>query len=227
MEEEMVSLFLLRNGNFFHKNDIKEVERIVSKVNQDFIASLSVLSFRNPLFMSILSFFLGMFGVDRFLLGDIKRGALKALILPIQFIGAFFVFKAFAQQTYNVFFIEDVSFGEQINSFYLTIAIVLLLISVLLSIYYIIDIFLIYYDTCKYNYRILVDFAAEATMKKATRNKESEEVDDEGFYTDVTPASSSFSKSLSKSARTIKRRKSSEKSVVDSENKSKDVKGRK
>ena len=73
MESEKVSFFLLRNGKFFNKKDIKEVESIVSKVNTDSIANLSVLRFRNPLFMSLLSLVLGIFGVDRFLLGDIKR----------------------------------------------------------------------------------------------------------------------------------------------------------
>ena len=111
MENEKVSFFLLKNGKFFYKKDIKEVESIVSKIDTDSIASLSVLRFRNPLFMSLLSLVLGMFGVDRFLLGDIKRGILKALTLPIQMIGAIFLFKGLGIQQNNVFFVEDVLLG--------------------------------------------------------------------------------------------------------------------
>lgn len=224
MENEKVSFFLLRNGKFFSKKDIKEVESIVSKVNTDSIANLSVLRFRTPLFMSLLSLFLGLFGVDRFLLGDIKRGMLKALTLPIQFIATIFVFKGFALQPHNVFFIEDVLGAGQTNSFYLTTSTVLFSISMFLFIYCIIDIFLIYSDTYKYNYRILVDFAGEGTKKKATANKESEGVDDEVFYSDVTtPSSSSFSKRNLSKSRTNKRRKTSEESVVEIDNKSKKV----
>ena len=220
MENEKVSFFLLRNGKFFYKNDIKEVESIVSKVDTDSIANLSVLRFRNPLFMSLLSFVLGIFGVDRFLLGDIKRGILKALTLPIQMIGAIFLLKGFDLQQNNVFLINDVLLGAgQTNSFYLTASPVLFSISALLFIYYIVDIFLIYRDTYKYNYRILVDFAGEGTKRKIITHKESEGVDDEAFYSDVTTPSSK--RNLSKSRTTNRRRKTSEDSVVDLENKSK------
>ena len=44
MENEKVSFFLLRNGKFFNKKDINDVERIVSKVDTDSIAKLSVFS---------------------------------------------------------------------------------------------------------------------------------------------------------------------------------------
>lgn len=219
MENEKVSFFLLRNGKFFNKKDIKDVERIVSKVDTDSIANLSVLRFRNPLFMSLLSFVLGIFGVDRFLLGDIKRGILKALTLPIQMIASIFLFKGLDLQQNNVF--EDVLLGVgQTNSFYLTTSPVLFSISALLFIYYIVDIFLIYRDTYKYNYRILVDFAGEGTKRKIITHKESEGVADEAFYSDVTTQSSS-KRNLSKSRTTNKRRKTSEDSVVGLENKSK------
>lgn len=221
MENEKVSFFLLKNGKFFYKKDIKDVESIVSKIDTDSIANLSVLRFRNPLFMSLLSLVLGMFGVDRFLLGDIKRGILKALTLPIQMIGAIFLFKGLGIQQNNVFFVEDVLLGVgQTNSFYLTASTVLFSISALLFIYCIIDIFLIYRDTYEYNYRILVDFAGAGTKRKIITHKESEEVDDEdAFYSDVTTPSSK--RNLSKSRTTNKRRETSEDSVVDLENKSK------
>jgi hypothetical protein len=220
MENEKVSFFLLRNGKFFNKKDIKEVESIVSKVDTDSIANLSVLRFRNPLFMSLLSFVLGIFGVDRFLLGDIKRGILKALTLPIQMIASIFLFKGIGIQQNNVFFGEDVLLGAgQTNSFYLTASTVLFSISALLFIYYIVDIFLIYRDTYKYNYRILVDFAGEGTKRKIITHKESEGVAEEAFNSDVTTPSSK--RNLSKSRTTNRRRKTSEDSVVDLENKSK------
>ena len=219
MENDKVSIFLLRNGKFFNKKDINDVERIVSKVDTDSIANLSVLRFRNPLFMSLLSFVLGIFGVDRFLLGDIKRGILKALTLPIQMISSIFLFKGLDLQQNNVF--EDVLLGvAQTNSFYLTASPVLFSISALLFIYYIVDIFLIYRDTYKYNYRILVDFACEGTKRKIITHKESEGVADEAFYSDVTTPSSS-KRNLSKSRATNRRRKTSEDSVVNLENKSK------
>ena len=190
-----------------------------SKVDTDSIANLSVLRFRNPLFMSLLSFVLGIFGVDRFLLGDIKRGILKALTLPIQMISSIFLFKGLDLQQNNVF--EDVLLGvAQTNSFYLTASPVLFSISALLFIYYIVDIFLIYRDTYKYNYRILVDFACEGTKRKIITHKESEGVADEAFYSDVTTPSSS-KRNLSKSRATNRRRKTSEDSVVNLENKSK------
>lgn len=219
MENEKVSFFLLRNGKFFNKKDIKEVESIVSKVSTDSIANLSVLRFRNPLFMSLLSLVLGIFGVDRFLLGDVKRGILKALTLPIQMIATIFLFKGLDLQQNNVFFIEDVLGAGQINNFYLTTSTVLYSIFMLLFIYCVIDIFLIYSDTYEYNYRILVDFVGEGTKRRIITHKESEEDDDEDFYSDVTTPLSK--RNLSKSRTANKRRKTSEESVVDLENKSK------
>lgn len=218
MENEKVSFFLLRNGKFFNKKDIKEVESIVSKVSIDSIANLSVLRFRNPLFMSLLSLVLGIFGVDRFLLGDVKRGILKALILPIQMIATVFLFKGLDLQQNNVFFIEDVLGAGQINNFYLTTSTVLYSIFMLLFIFCVIDIFLIYSDTYEYNYRILVDFVGEGTKRRIITHKETEEDDDEDFYSDVTTPSK---RNLSKSRTANKRRKTSEESVVDLENKSK------
>ena len=219
MEEKMVSFFLLKNGKFFHKEDIKEVARIVSNVDQESIGKLSVLRFRSPMLMSLLSFFLGIYGFDRFLLGDIKRGVLKALTAPILFIATILVLNS---TTYinNIFFIDDVLVGDQINTFYLTIAMVLFSISALLCIYCIIDIFLIYRDAYKYNYRILVDFAGAGTKRKIITHKESEGVAEEVFYSDVTTPSSS-KRNISRSRTTNRRRKTSEDSVVDLENKSK------
>lgn len=211
MKDEKVSFFLLQSGKFFCKKDIKEVESIVSKIDTDSIANLSVLRFRNPLFMSLLSLALGIFGVDRFLLGDIRRGILKASTLLIQLIATVFFLKGLCLQQNNVFFIEDVLGACQVNNFYLTISTVLFSISVFFFIYCIIDIFLIYRDTYNYNYRILVDFA-EGNKRKFT-HKESEEVDNEAFYSDVTPSSSK--RNLSKSMTTNKRRRTSEESVVD------------
>lgn len=223
MEEKMVSFFLLKNGKFFHKEDIKEVARNVSNVNQESIGELSVLRFRSPMLMSLLSFFLGIYGFDRFLLGDIKRGVLKALTAPILFIATILVLNS-TTYTNNIFFIDDVLVGDQINTFYLTIAMVLFSFSALLCIYCIIDIFLIYRDTYKYNYRILVDFCSETRKKKDGSDNDVEEVDDEDVSYDVTTTSSK--RNLSKSRTTNKRRKTSEDSVVDLENKSKNRKKR-
>ena len=64
--------------NLFHKKDEKQLSEMVVKLtNEQFLNVTKHL--KKPQTMILVSILLGVFGVDRFLLGDIKMGIIKLM----------------------------------------------------------------------------------------------------------------------------------------------------
>lgn len=72
------SMWLGRNMNLFHKKDEKQIQEMVVKLtNEQFLQVTKHL--KKPSTMFFVSLFLGVFGVDRFILGDIRMGIIKLM----------------------------------------------------------------------------------------------------------------------------------------------------
>ena len=72
------SIWLGSNTNLFHKKDEKQLSEMVVKLtNEQFLNVTKHL--KKPQTMILVSILLGVFGVDRFLLGDIKMGIIKLM----------------------------------------------------------------------------------------------------------------------------------------------------
>ena len=79
MEQEQIDMYLLANRDYFpekHITFLKEKLRGASERSFDIINTVRL---KRPVVILILSLFLGFFGVDRFMLGDVGLGIFKLL----------------------------------------------------------------------------------------------------------------------------------------------------
>ena len=84
--EQRVQRFLVTNRKFFPQERIEEIRSWLMTLNDSQMNSVECLKFKDPMIMLLISFLVGEFGVDRFMLGDTSNGALK-LILSFLCIG--------------------------------------------------------------------------------------------------------------------------------------------
>lgn len=84
--EQRVQRFLVTNRKFFPQERIEEIRSWLMTLNDAQMNSVECLKFKDPMIMLLISFLVGEFGVDRFMLGDTSNGALK-LILSFLCIG--------------------------------------------------------------------------------------------------------------------------------------------
>ncbi len=80
MEQNKVIKFMQENKNNFFPNDDHTEEEVMIALMEapdSFEATMNRLPMRNPTLVSIVAFLVGSFGVDRFYLGDFKKGILK------------------------------------------------------------------------------------------------------------------------------------------------------
>ena len=73
------NLWLMTNAKFFNPHQIMAVKQQVENLPDDKIAMLSSLSFTDPTISLIVSILAGVFGVDRFMIGDVGLGVGKLL----------------------------------------------------------------------------------------------------------------------------------------------------
>ncbi|MDO4780374.1 MAG: TM2 domain-containing protein [Bacteroides sp.] len=79
MEESRVKSFLLKNFRYFDHTVVESVRKNLLSANEVKWISVSHMKFKNPTVMLIVSIFLGVFGIDRFLVGDIMAGIIKLI----------------------------------------------------------------------------------------------------------------------------------------------------
>lgn len=78
MDYDKVELYLMNNQKFFKANVIETIrEELLDLDDNSFL--LAPVSYRDPIMMLIISIVGGVFGVDRFLIGDMGMGLLKLL----------------------------------------------------------------------------------------------------------------------------------------------------
>ncbi len=80
MESTKVYNFLTKNKEFLFPNPSHselEISELIMNAPDSFEYSLDIIPFKNPATVKLLAFFLGPIGIDRFYLGDIKKGILK------------------------------------------------------------------------------------------------------------------------------------------------------
>lgn len=79
MEQQKVDMWILSNKKYFEDNKIAYIRERLLQVPDDKYSLLVSVSFQDPTIVLILSIFLGGYGVDRFMIGDIGMGVLKLL----------------------------------------------------------------------------------------------------------------------------------------------------
>lgn len=79
MEKKNVDLYLTANAKFFNEESIPLLRQKLEKAEDDNFAALQAAGLKDPTTLLLVSIFLGVLGIDRFMLGDTGIGILKLL----------------------------------------------------------------------------------------------------------------------------------------------------
>lgn len=77
MTELIINNFFLVNGKYFDSTVFPQVRQMLVNADESLASTLVSLDFKEPTTLLLLSIFLGGYGVDRFILGDVGMGLLK------------------------------------------------------------------------------------------------------------------------------------------------------
>ena len=75
----IISSFLSNNARKFFPEDLAYVSQCLREASDDEILSLTSQSYLDPMLMEFVSVFVGGFGIDRFMLGQVGAGVLKLI----------------------------------------------------------------------------------------------------------------------------------------------------
>lgn len=79
MREQEVNMFIMANKEFLPEANLPHLRSRLLEMNEDKWASLSMITFKSPMTMLLISIFLGGLGVDRFMLGQTGAGIGKLI----------------------------------------------------------------------------------------------------------------------------------------------------
>ena len=77
MREELSQMYLTANAKYFKSSDIPNILRILDRLEDYKYEELQAILLINPMMITIISVLTGMFGIDRFIIGDIALGIIK------------------------------------------------------------------------------------------------------------------------------------------------------
>lgn len=83
--QERIQSFMIRNSDKLELSDYYYIKNLLSKLNDDQFDILEVMHLKHPLVMIFISYCFGLFGIDRILLHDYKKGIIKFLMFLMFF----------------------------------------------------------------------------------------------------------------------------------------------
>ena len=101
--KKRVQYFLMNNKKYLPENRIPQLRERMLALNEEQLQSIECISFKDPTMLLIISIFIGEFGVDRFMLGDVGLGVAKLLIT----IFTMFVFGGWIWWLIDLFFVMN------------------------------------------------------------------------------------------------------------------------
>lgn len=105
MDSQKVDMFVMANQKYFPAEKIVSLKQKLSEADENKFTMASSIELKNPSTMLIISIFLGVLGVDRFMMGEVGMGILKLLTLGacyiLYFIDIFTIQKKVREMNYN------------------------------------------------------------------------------------------------------------------------------
>lgn len=77
MEQNKVDMFLMSNSEYFPEENMMLIRERLQALPDECFVQLSTMQFKSPVVMLVVSLFVGGFGVDRMMLGEVGLGVLK------------------------------------------------------------------------------------------------------------------------------------------------------
>lgn len=74
---EKTDNFLLANGKNFRPEDMPQIKQILDGLDDSKQSALAMVTTKDPIIMLVIAIFLGGWGVDRFMMGQVGLGILK------------------------------------------------------------------------------------------------------------------------------------------------------
>lgn len=79
MDAQRVDMFVMTNQKYLPAEKIVFVKQKLMEADESKFALVSAVDFKDPTTILLVSIFLGVLGIDRFMLGDTGMGVLKLL----------------------------------------------------------------------------------------------------------------------------------------------------
>ena len=86
MEQNKVNSFLLANKDNLPSDKIVYIKEKLNKADESSYDAVMAVKMKNPVVALILSILLGYIGIDRFYAGDILKGLLKNISIPVSLV---------------------------------------------------------------------------------------------------------------------------------------------
>jgi len=79
MDAQKVDLFIMTNAKYFEGHQINAIREKLLSLDDSKAVMLHSISFKDPTTLLIVSLLAGVFGIDRFMVGDTGLGIIKLL----------------------------------------------------------------------------------------------------------------------------------------------------
>lgn len=79
MEQQKIDMFIMTNQKYFPSEKIMYLKDKLRTMDEEKFSLISTIDLKDPTTLLLISIFLGTFGIDRFMMGDIGMGILKLL----------------------------------------------------------------------------------------------------------------------------------------------------
>lgn len=79
MDSQKVDMFMMANGKYFEGHHLNAIREQLLRLDDDKWPMIQMLQFKDPTTALLISIFAGVYGIDRFYIGDTGMGVGKLL----------------------------------------------------------------------------------------------------------------------------------------------------
>ncbi|MBQ5840704.1 MAG: TM2 domain-containing protein [Clostridia bacterium] len=79
MDQQKIDMFIMTNQKYFPAEKIMFLKEKLRTIDEEKFSLVSAIELKDPTTLLLVSLFLGVLGIDRFMLGDTGLGILKLL----------------------------------------------------------------------------------------------------------------------------------------------------